>query len=70
MQRSPEGIGWIEVIDEDRVVLGAFENYEPRCRRCHRPAAAAAPDQPDLPIDGRERAPAPHEQPHLPLAAK
>lgn len=55
---------------EDRVVLGAFENYEPRCRRCHRPAAAAAPDQPDLPIDGRERAPAPHEQPHLPLAAK
>lgn len=54
---------------EDVVVLGAFENYEPRCRRCHRPAAAAAPDQPDLPMNGAER-PAPvHEQPHLPLDA-
>lgn len=54
---------------EDIVVLGAFENYEPRCRRCHRPQAAAAPDQPDLPIERRE-GPGPQiEQPHLPLGA-
>ncbi|MCA9541694.1 MAG: thymidine kinase [Myxococcales bacterium] len=51
---------------EGRVVLGAFESYEPRCRRCHRPAPAA--DQPSLPIEGAP-GPAPaHEQPSLPFS--
>lgn len=55
---------------EDRVVLGAFESYEPRCRRCHSPGAAAGQEQPHLPIDGSPRKGPTIEQPNLPFTGR
>jgi len=36
---------------ESRVVVGAHDSYEARCRRCHSSAAVGAPAQPTLPIE-------------------
>lgn len=55
---------------ESRVVIGAAEAYEARCRRCHVPYAIAAPDQPRLPIDDRARPPGVPQQPVLPLSSR
>lgn len=53
---------------ESRVVIGAAEAYEARCRRCHRAHAVAAPSQQQLPIEGTAQSPGRPDQPHLPLA--
>ena len=37
---------------EARVVIGALDAYEARCRRCHSAQPVAAPDQPALPMGG------------------
>lgn len=55
---------------ESRVVIGAAESYEARCRRCHVAHAAAAPSQTLLPMVGvGDRKPGAPEQPNLPLSA-
>lgn len=52
---------------ESRVVVGAHDSYEARCRRCHLPAAAAAPAQQDLPLadEGDPRPAVPEQLPML-----
>ena len=53
---------------EQRVVVGAHDSYEARCRRCHTADAIAAPAQQPLPIAGDPdpRAPVPEQAP-LPI---
>lgn len=41
----------------ERVVVGAKNTYEPRCRRCF------APDKRPAPVSDQEAAPAPHQRP-------
>ena len=57
---------------ESRVVIGATDAYEARCRRCHSKTAIAAPDQPPLPIDDKRAGTHPPrpEQPSLPLGPR
>lgn len=53
---------------ESRVVIGAAESYEARCRRCHTENPASAPSQPPLPIaESREPRLAVPTQTVLPL---
>ncbi|MFZ4736020.1 MAG: thymidine kinase [Bradymonadia bacterium] len=42
---------------ESRVVVGAHDTYEARCRRCHEGVAFGAPAQAQLPITASESAP-------------
>ncbi len=54
---------------EQRVVVGAHDSYEARCRSCHTADAIAAPVQPGLPISETDRSPRPSvpEQAPLPI---
>jgi thymidine kinase len=53
---------------ETRVVIGAADTYEARCRRCHVDTPVSAPTQPDLPIgEGGAPRPVVPEQVVLPL---
>lgn len=54
---------------ETRVVIGAGDAYEARCRRCHVRHAIAAPEQTSLPMAGPERRPGVPQQPSLPLSS-
>lgn len=53
---------------EQRVVVGAHDSYEARCRRCHTADAIAAPAQQPLPIESHVpgRPPVPEQAP-LPI---
>ena len=54
---------------EQRVVVGAHDSYEARCRRCHTAEAIAAPAQEPLPmpvVDPAPRPPVPEQAP-LPI---
>jgi thymidine kinase len=53
---------------EQRVVVGAHDSYEARCRRCHTANAIAAPAQEPLPmpVNGTPRPPVPEQAP-LPI---
>lgn len=53
---------------ESRVVIGADDAYEARCRLHHSPSPVAAPAQPTLPLDvAAPLPPGQPEQPRLPL---
>ena len=45
---NPAGRSQRLIRDEERVVLGATEAYEARCRRCHDVLGEARPEQPRL----------------------
>jgi thymidine kinase len=51
---------------ESRVVIGAHDTYEARCRRCHHAQPVAAPEQQSLPIP-TESAPRPAIPEQLPM---
>lgn len=54
---------------ESRVVIGAGDSYEARCRRCHTATPVAAPEQPPLPLvtDHSDQPPRPAVPEQLPM---
>lgn len=51
---------------ESRVIIGAHDTYEARCRRCHHAAPVSAPEQQSLPI-ATESVPRPTVPEQLPM---